>query len=147
MFTYYSHLQVSTHCSTHFNRKVRLHHKDHLADGDFLVVDRWPAPFAGPSFQELPDDGGLAALVEQRDSAVQALRLRWADVVVTGLPVPIPEILTVGEALPEYDVGEFSYAEESTDRGVLITFAVVDDVSLGRQSLDFSETCEHPIDV
>ena len=52
-----------------------------------------------------------------------------------------------GEASPEYDVGAFSYTEESTDTDILVTFAVLNDVSLGRQSLDFCETCEHPIDV
>src|SRR5262249_18517869 len=94
-----------------------------------VVVDCRSGPLARPSLEDLPDNGGLAALVGQHDRTAQALRLPFDD-----LLAPLSEIPTVTETSPENDAGTFWYAAEFTDRDVLVAFAILNDVSLGRQS-------------
>jgi hypothetical protein len=67
-----------------------------------LVVDRRSDPLTRPSLEELPHDGGIAALVEQRVYAVEAL-----DLPFDSLLAPLPEILALGKASLENDVNVF----------------------------------------
>src|SRR6516162_8034227 len=84
-------------------------------DRDLVVlgVERRPFPFAGPALGELPLQGRLARLVEERDGAGEPLGLSLDD-----LLAPVPQLSRGREAALEHDIGVLAQPRDLCDGGV-----------------------------